>query len=373
MKKWLFLFLIAALLPVRALGAEDTAPACSAEAMILLHPASGTVLAGKCAQEERLIASTTKLMTALVAAIELPMDRSVTIEREWTAVEGSSMYLRPGENYTVRELLEGLLLASGNDAAIALSVTVSGDVESFAERMNREAKALGLKHTHFENPHGLDSPGHYSCAADLAKLMAAALKTEPLREIMGLRSCRIHDAVYENHNKLLRSCRGVFAGKTGYTMAAGRCLVTACERDGLELICVTLSDADDWRDHAQLYDWAFRHYKVYEKKIGESVREIPVLSGREETAWLTIGEELSLCVGEQAEIRAEISAPEFVFAPVSAGAVAGELRLYVDGAPIACLPLQWCESRSRSACAEVSLRDIADRLFGVYRIETDAG
>ena len=210
MKKWLIPILFVLLLDMRAYGA-DAAPETSAAAMVLVHPASGTVLAAGNAADPRLIASTTKLMTALVSVQTLSPDKTVEIREEWTRIEGSSMYLRPGEKCTVRELLEGLLLASGNDAALALAVTAAGDEESFAERMNAEAEKLGLDNTHFENPHGLDGKRHYSCAADLAKIMAAALRDDTLRGILGERTCSIRGRVYENHNKLLRTGPGVFA------------------------------------------------------------------------------------------------------------------------------------------------------------------
>ena len=367
MKKGLFLILFAALLPMRALGA-DAAPETSAQAMVLIHPASGTILAEKNASDPHLIASTTKLMTALVAAQTLPMDKSVEIRSEWTLVEGSSMYLRPGESYSVRELLEGLLLASGNDAALALAETVSGDVESFVARMNEEAQKMELRNTHFENPHGLDGERHYSCAADLARIMAEALKIEPLRQIMGESRCTIHGAIYENHNKLLRSCQGVFAGKTGYTMAAGRCLASACERDGMELICVTLSDPDDWRDHAALYDWAFANYKDYSVRAGESVADLPTISGRTEMAALTVAKDVSVCAPKDASLYTKSEIPPFAFAPLRSGESVGTLTVYVNDRAAVTVPLVWAENVQRSGGAALLIRDVADRLMGIYRI-----
>lgn len=368
MKKGLLLLLAAVLLPIRVLGAEpDPAPETSAEAMILLHPASGTVLAEKNAEAKHLIASTTKLMTALLAARTLPLEDEVEIRRSWTEVEGSRMYLQCGERYTVRELLEGLLLASGNDAALALAETAVGDVHRFAERMNREAAALGMTGTVFENPHGLDGKAHYSCASDLAKLMAEVVKCAPLRSILGERSCTIHGVVLENHNKLLRSCRGVFAGKTGYTKAAGRCLVTACERDGMELVCVTLSDPNDWKDHAALYDWAYSHYQTFSLAVGEQAGEVPLLSGHENTVSVSVDRDLSLCVPAGVTIRTECALPPFVFAPVCMGETAGTLSVYADDRLLACRRLVWAQSADSTAASSI-LRDLADRLMGVYRI-----
>ena len=360
------IFLAAGLLPVGAAAADASVPpVISAEAMILVHPASGSVLASKNAEEPRLIASTTKLMTALTAVETLPLDAEVEILDEWTRAEGSSMYLRPGERRPVRELLEGLLIASGNDAALALSAG-SGEPDRFLERMNEKAAELGLSHTHFENPHGLDAKGHYSCAADLARIMAAALKNETLRTIMGERSVRIRGVSYENHNKLLRSCPGVFAGKTGYTMAAGRCLVSACERDGMELICVTLSDPHDWRDHASLYDWAFGRYREVSVRAGERAGETAVIGERIEPGPVTAGESLSLCVPKETEVRTELVLPPFAFAPVAVGEGAGVLNVILDGEKAASVPLVW-ERTVRGGTRE-SLRDLGDRLLGIYRV-----
>ena len=238
--------------------------------MIVYHAASGRVLTEKNADEPMLIASTTKLMTALVTAKHGDLDDEAEIKSEWTRVEGSSMYLRIGERYTRRELLQGLLLASGNDAALALEETVSGSVEAFVDEMNRTAEELGLSHTHFTNPHGLNDEGHYSSARDLAVLTGRVMERMELREILVMRSACIHGTLYLNHNKLLGECDGVVGGKTGYTKAAGRCLVSCCVRDGLELICVTLSDKDDWADHAALYDWAYSRYRAVDPaELGE--------------------------------------------------------------------------------------------------------
>ncbi len=366
MKRVLLCLLCVSLFSLSARAADAAPAAASAGAMILVHPGSGTVLASKNADEPMLIASTTKLMTALTAIRLLDPDACVEIRPEWTQVEGSSMYLRPGESYTVRELLQGLLLASGNDAALALAAAAAGDTERFVARMNEEAAALGLTNTHFDNPHGLDSPGHHSTAADLARLMEAAMDSEPLREIMAERSCTVHGLVYENHNKLLRSCPGVCAGKTGYTSAAGRCLVTCCRRDGLELICVTLSDRDDWNDHTALYDWAFAHYRPFSVSAGEELARVPVLSGDPASADLTADRDLSLCVPADSEVQIRCSLPEFVFAPLGCGDPAGEWTVCVDGRPAGHGKLVCARDVLRARTAVPVLREVIDRFIGIY-------
>lgn len=366
MKKLVIFLCLTAWLTLPALAAAPAAPATDAAAMILIHPASGRVLAAKNADDPRLIASTTKLMTALLAVRALPMEQMVEVRDEWTRVEGSSMYLKAGESYSVRELLEGLLLASGNDAALALSETVAGDVDAFVQRMNEQARALGLSHTHFDNPHGLDGEDHRSSAADLAKTMAAALEEPTLIEIMGERRSTIHGAVFENHNKLLRSCPGVFAGKTGYTLAAGRCLVSACRRDGMELICVTLADRNDWRDHAALYDWAYENYRAFSLRAGDPADERPVLSQEPQATSLTVRNDVEVCVDKNAAVRVECTLPPFAFAPVRVGETAGIVTVYVEERVAAREELVWIEDVYPARTE--SLRNLADRILGIYRI-----
>lgn len=249
------LLLTAVLLPLPCAAAEEE-PAISAVSAVVMD-GRGELLYAREADEPQLIASTTKLMTALVTILRCDPDECVQIESTDCAVDGSSMYLIPGESYTVRELLTGLLLASGNDAALALSRYVAGDVDSFAALMNRCAAALGMKGSHFVNPHGLNAEGHYATARDLAVLMHACMECPLFRDLSALPSAVVKEQSYQNHNKLLTLCPGCVAGKTGYTQLAGRCLVSCTERDGRRFVCVTLNDPHDWEDHCALYDWAF--------------------------------------------------------------------------------------------------------------------
>lgn len=339
MKNTLTFALAAALLLSVPAYASPAAPDTSAKAMIVYHAGSGAVLAEKNADEPMLIASTTKLMTALTALELASPERTITVQPAWTAVEGSSMYLRAGETYTLRELLEGLLLASGNDAALAIASSLGG--ETFIERMNRKADELGLSAAHFANPHGLDDPEHHASAHDLAVIMAAALQNDTLAEILSLRSSCIHGVTYVNHNKMLWSCRGVTGGKTGYTKAAGRCLVTSCERDGLKLICVTLSDPNDWKDHAALYDWAFDTYAPLTLPAGKTVERVPVIGGAAEEVSAVLDGAVSLCLPKSAEVSLRVCLPRFVFAPIAAGAPAGRLIISADGAEVCTALLRW--------------------------------
>mgnify|MGYP002282393386 CR=1 FL=1 len=226
-------------------AAAQSAPQTGAEAFILMDAGSGRVLTGKNTERELAIASTTKIMTALVALETGNLSDKVTVKQNHLK-EGSSMYLRAGEVLTLEELLYGLLLPSGN-----------GGVERFVARMNEKAAALGMTHTSFANPSGLDAQGHYSCALDMARLAAYAMREPTFARIAATRTAAVGERMLGNHNKLLASLEGCTGLKTGYTDNAGRTLVTCCERDGMRLIAVTLNDRSDWADHAALYEYGF--------------------------------------------------------------------------------------------------------------------
>lgn len=229
----------------------------SASSAILMDVDSGRVLYEQNADAKMLIASTTKILTALVAIREGDLNDVVTVSREAAYTEGSSMYLKVGEKLTLETLLYGLLLCSGNDAALALTECAGGLVP-FVALMNEKAAALGMAHTSFANPNGLDADGHYSTARDMAVLAAAAVENPTFRRICSSRSVTIGQRTMENHNRLLRQVEGCVGLKTGYTQAAGRTLVSCTERDGCRLVAVTLQDGNDWADHAALYDYGFR-------------------------------------------------------------------------------------------------------------------
>lgn len=228
----------------------------SATAAVLMDADMGQVLYEKNGDRQMLIASTTKIMTALVVLEHAAPDDVITVTPDHMT-EGSSMYLRAGETVRVEELLYGLLLCSGNDAALALT-ECAGGLTPFVALMNEKAAALGMAHTSFANPNGLDADGHYSTARDMAVLAAAAVENPTFRRICSSRSVTIGQRTMENHNRLLRQVEGCVGLKTGYTRAAGRTLVSCTERDGCRLVAVTLQDGNDWADHAALYDYGFR-------------------------------------------------------------------------------------------------------------------
>ena len=358
MKKILAAILIAAFLfvsPVRARA--DDEPKVSAGAFVLMEAGTGEVLLEKNDDERMLIASTTKIMTALVVLEHENLDEEVTICPEWTNIEGSSMYLAAGQSYTVRELLYGMMLASGNDAAVALACHTAGSVDAFAALMNAEAASLGCTNTHFENPNGLDSDGHYSSARDLAVITRKAIQNDDFCSIVSCKSITIGSNTFSNHNRLLRECEGVFGVKTGYTEAAGRSLVTCCEREGMTLICVTLSDPDDWDDHAALYDWAYGIYTTAAVLPEVNVCDMPVIGGIASSVPVKPEGNLCLLRRKDAEVTVQYNLPEFAYAGIHEGETAGTAAVYVDGVRIGELRLVYAGSVERNAAERLDFRE----------------
>ncbi len=237
-------------------AAYGAAPSLSATAAVLMDADTGEILYEKNADKQMLIASTTKIMTALVALEHAALQQEVVVTQNHM-VEGSSMYLAPGERVTVEELLYGLLLCSGNDAALALAEGCCGSVEAFVEEMNRKAAALGMEDSSFANPNGLDDPQHYSTAADMARLAACAVQDPAFVRFASTIQVATAERTMSNHNRLLRTLDGCIGLKTGYTMAAGRTLVSCVTRGGRTLVAVTLQDGNDWEDHRSLYEFGF--------------------------------------------------------------------------------------------------------------------
>ena len=250
----------------------------SASSAVLMEAESGRVLYEQNAHEERLIASITKLMTALVALESgHDLEETVTVGEACTRAEGSSLYLRPGEEISLKGLLYGVMLRSGNDAALAVAEHCGGSVEEFVGRMNEKAAQLGMVNSHFANPNGLNAEGHYSSAYDMALLARACLENEALAEIAATKSATVDGRVLTNHNKLLWQYEGCIGLKTGYTEKAGRTLVSAARRGGMTLIAVTLNDPDDWRDHTALLAYGFSAYApVTLTEEGTAVARRPV-------------------------------------------------------------------------------------------------
>ena len=311
------------------------ARALSAEHAIVLDAATGRVLYEKAADERSLIASTTKIMTALVVCEHCNVLDRMRIPKEAVGIEGSSMYLREGEILTIQELLYGLMLQSGNDAAVALAIYCGGTVEGFVGMMNDKAHRLGLENTHFENPNGLDSPGHYSTARDLAVLTAYAMENPIFAKTVSTKSVRIGQRYLTNHNKLLWQVDGADGVKTGFTKAAGRSLVSSALRDGRRLICVTINAPDDWRDHKRLLEDGFSRYSQQQLvNAGQVVGTVEVLNGDGDRVSLIAEDDFYYALTEGEAVGICLPPPGFVYAPVCRGQEAGYVHILVDGNPV---------------------------------------
>ena len=320
-------------LPVRA-------GAISAECAILIDGETGRVLYEKQAEEKSLIASTTKIMTALVICEQTNVLDRVKIPKEAVGIEGSSMYLKEGEVLTVQELLYGLMLQSGNDAAVALAIYCGGTVEGFTELMNDKAHRLGMTQSHFANPNGLDSPGNYSTARDMALLTAYAMQNPIFAQTVSTKTITIGERCLRNHNKLLWQLEGANGVKTGYTKAAGRILISSVTRMGRQLIAVTFNAPDDWQDHKTLIEDGFSRFTVQQLvRQGQTLGQLELAGGQETSVDLIAAEDFSysLAQGE----RVTISLPEagFAYAPVAEGQEAGFAHILVDGTAVAKVPL----------------------------------
>ena len=367
----LSLCLVGALCPV----ARAAGPEISAQSAVVLTADTGTVLFEKDGHTPRPVASTTKIMTALLAleAAQEQGDPLVDITQEMVAVEGSSMGLQAGDSISLTGLAAGMLLASGNDAANAAALYLDGSLESFAARMNQRAAALGMEDTHFVTPSGLDGEdaqglGHLSTAYDMALLARAALEDQAFRQLCSSPSLAVEFAepvkrvTYTNHNKLLAQYQGCVGVKTGFTKEAGRCLVSAAERDGALLIAVTLNAPNDWQDHTALLDYGFSQVEPYQLAGGDVRLTVPVVGSPEEAVSLrgSNGGEVTLPLGQGAQVERVVHAPKFLYAPVEAGEQVGEICWYLEGQLLGSAPL----TAAGAAPLQEKAPSLWERLFG---------
>lgn len=319
----------------------------SAKAYLLMDAATGKVLAAKNETQRLPIASTTKIMTALLALEQPNVKERFCVDTDAIRVEGSSMGLLSGDEVSLYDLAGGMLSASGNDAANAAAVRIGGDLSSFAQMMNDRAASLSMEDTHFVTPSGLHDDEHYSTAKDLALLAREALQNPMFRSLCS----QSHVTLYYgnppyyrtlmNHNRLLSSYEGCIGVKTGYTKTAGRCLVSAAERDGVTLICVTLSAPNDWEDHKTLLDRGFRASEPVTKEVDVSDVQIPVVGGTQQTITVRAASTLTACLSETEwqEIVREIECPPFLYAPVQKGDYIGDAVYTYRGNVIGRIPL----------------------------------
>lgn len=329
--------LLAAVLlyPVSAVGI-------SAQKAIVVDAQTGRVIYEKRADERSLIASTTKIMTALIICEQCNVLDRMKIPKEAVGIEGSSMYLQEGEILTIQDLLYGLMLCSGNDAAVALAIYCGGTVEGFTQLMNDKARMLGLENTHFVNPHGLDAPNHYATARDLATLTCYAMENPIFSHTVSTKNVTIGARQLQNHNKLLWRLDGADGVKTGFTKAAGRILVSSAVRNGRRLVAVTINDGNDWQDHQTLLAEGFEQYEIKTLvKAGDSLGKIQVLSGTEDTVDLVAAADFSYAMAAGEGVTVCFSSKGFVYAPVVANADGGVAYICLGGKVIGKIPVYY--------------------------------
>lgn len=322
-------------------------PEISAKAAVLISADTGEIIYERNSSQKLPMASTTKIMTALLCLESGDLYEEFVVDSNAIMVEGSSMGLQKGDIVTKYALCCGMLLPSGNDAANAAAVKLAGSISDFAVMMNDRARELGLSKTFFVTPSGLEGEGHGSSAYDMAILAREALKNETFRDICSQSSMQVefgnppYKRWLKNTNKLLTMCSGVYGVKTGFTDEAGRCLVSACQRDGTELICVTLNDRNDWEDHSRLYDYGFGRVS----RVGLTIPEVFELdlAGSSEDKLAAVPGDLPVTVTslsqEQADIGLRVISPPFVYAPVSRGDEVAQLEISFRGREVRRIPL----------------------------------
>ena len=348
MKKILFLLAAFLLLPLPTARAANE-PGVSAQSAILISGDDGTVIFEKNSHERLAMASTTKIMTALLTLEEAERagDPVIDITEEMVREEGSSMGLQAGNRLTLTNLTSGMLLASGNDAANAAALYLGESQEGFAKLMNARAREIGMEETNFVTPSGLDDDEHYSTAYDMALLGREAMMNDEFARIAGSSALQVEfiepeqRVSYTNHNKLLRIYEGCIGIKTGFTKKAGRTLVSAARREGTTLIAVTLNAPDDWDDHTAMFDYGFETVKTVQMG-GEALPEtLPVAGSDKQGVTLRMGQRLSMTLPiEQAQgVESRVLLPRFLYAPVMAGERVGRVQYLMGGEEIYSVPI----------------------------------
>ncbi len=325
-------------------ASADVQPQISAKSAVLMNADNAQILYAKNQNDKRSMASTTKIMTALITLEAAAVNNKiVTITDNMVRVEGSSMGLKPGNKLSLKSLAEGMLVVSGNDAANSAAIAISGSSKAFADLMNKRAKELNMTDTHFVTPSGLDDDEHYTTANDLAILAVAAMQNPDFAEI----ACQKAMAVqyvnpsqtirFTNHNKLLSMYDGCIGVKTGFTKKSGRCLVSSAERNGIRLIAVTLDAPDDWNDHQKMLNYGFTklaNYKIDDSSFGV---QIPAVGGISNHVMVrgSSGNDIVVNADEISNIKRTVELPAFIYAPVQEGQTLGHVRYTLNAETLA--------------------------------------
>lgn len=331
------IFSLAVLLPLAVLGFSFSVCAVeiSAKSAIVVDARTNEVIFQKDAFEKRSMASTTKIMTAIIAIESGRLNDVVTVTDQMVRAEGTSVGLRAGYKITLYDLVYAMMLESGNDAANAVAIHLAGSLENFAILMNRKAEEIGMKNSNFVTPSGLDDEVHYSTAYDMALLASYCVKNPIFRSVCSSKKYTAKLAApnnftlyFSNHNRLLSSVDGVFGVKTGFTKKSGRCLVSAIEKDGAVLVAVTLFAPDDWNDHKKLFSLCLNEFS-YENKAVDIPDKIAVIGGNAPFVKIRCEEsESEIAAFKGKKIEQKVFLPRFIYAPIQAGDIIGKVEFY---------------------------------------------
>lgn len=315
----------------------QTMPDNAAKSFALYNPDTKSFVFGKDINRRLPMASTTKIITALIALEELDKSEMITVPSEAVGIEGSSLYLSSGDLISAEDLIYGVLLQSANDAATVLALRIGDSIDNFSQIMNERAASIGAYNTNFENPHGLDSENHYTTAHDLALISAEAIKNEDFKKISSTykRTIKINgkDRVVVNHNKLLKTYNGCVGVKTGYTKRCGRCLVSAAERDNITLIAVTLNDPNDWRTHSNMLDNGFEIFKaIYVSDLVSIPEELPIINGNKDNIKIGINStENRIIAKKDGEVTVkDITLRQYIVGKINIGDTVGTITVEID-------------------------------------------
>lgn len=337
------LLCVSVLLSCLFVGVKSADISISAESAVIMIADTRQVVFEKNAHKKRGIASTTKIMSSIVALESGKIHSMTTVKGADISVEGTSLGLKEGDEVSLMTLVKGMLLSSGNDAANVTATLVAGGKDAFAKLMNAKAKAIGMKSTNFVNPSGLTEDGHYSTAYDMALLGSYAVKNPVFSSLCSMKNCTVSygergSTTLYNHNKFLNMFDGAFGIKTGFTKASGRCLVTAAQRNGVTLVCVTLNASDDWHDHEKLMEYAFNKIQTYTLDV--TTPQISVTGSNKKTVSTFLSREIIIpYAGKNPQLTTVIYVPQFLYVGVKKGDVVGSVGIYCDGTEMYQVPL----------------------------------
>lgn len=334
MLKRILLFLTVFCLMTVSVGALDQSDV-SAECAVLISEQTGEIIFQKNAYTHHSMASTTKIMTSLIAAESGRIRDEIVVSENMINVEGTSMGLLPGDSVSLLELIYGMLLPSGNDAANVTACYIGGNVENFAKLMNNKAREIGMNNTNFVTPSGLDDENHYSCAYDMALLGRYAIQNPIFKTVCSSKKATLsygnppYRRTLYNHNRLLSTYKYALGIKTGFTKKSGRCLVSYAQKDGVGLVAVTLNAPNDWSDHKKMLDFGFSEVNSVEIKA-DIPKTVKVVGGNVEN--LSVKSDPFIFYGiNESKVTQEILTDRIIYAPIKKGDKIGEVRYFFDG------------------------------------------